>query len=69
MDMKQTRLILNEAIERMALSLERRHWQAFVAEKGIAYPYTFPEKMKILKAMIVNNNHPELISVNHVRKK
>jgi hypothetical protein len=68
MDMKQTSVILNEAIERMALSLEQRHWQAFVAERGIAYPYTLPEKMKILKAMILNN-HPELISVNPVRKK
>ena len=67
--MKQTSVILNEAIERMALSLEQRHWQAFVAERGISYPYTLREKMKILKAMILNNNHPELISVNSVRKK
>jgi hypothetical protein len=69
MDMKQTSVILNEAIERMALCLEQRHWQAFVAERGISYPYTLSEKMKILKAMILNNNHPELISVNPVRRK
>jgi len=61
--MKRTRVILNEAIERMALSLEQRHWQAFVAERGIPYPYTLLEKMKILRAMILNNNHRELTSV------
>lgn len=50
--MKENDYLINQAIERMAVSLEPKHWQAFVAALGISYPHTFYEKKKILKEMI-----------------
>ncbi len=50
--MKQSNLIINEAVERMVLSLEPKHWQAFSAEIGVPYPYSLSEKKKILRKAI-----------------
>jgi len=54
--MNQVEFILNEAVERIVLSLEPRHWQAFVAKKKIPYPYTLTEKMKIVREMLLNSD-------------
>lgn len=54
--MKQSTIIFNEAVERMALSLEPRHWQAFVAEMGMSYPYSFLEKIRTLREIINKNS-------------
>lgn len=53
--MKPTTLIFNEAIERMVLSLEPKHWQAIAAETGIPYPNSLSEKIKLLKKTIKEN--------------
>jgi|GEM_PF-4041361 hypothetical protein len=57
--MNQVESILNEAVERIVLSLEPRHWQAFVAKKKIPYPYTLNEKIKIVKEMLLNSADKE----------
>jgi hypothetical protein len=53
--MRQIEAILNEAVERIVLSLEKHHWQAFVAKKKIPYPYSFLEKMKFLREILFNS--------------
>lgn len=40
------------AFVKMARSLSTEHWQAMVVEKGVKFPYTLAEKIKILKQMI-----------------
>ncbi|MCM8765938.1 MAG: hypothetical protein NC920_03725 [Candidatus Omnitrophica bacterium] len=57
--MKQSTYLANEAIERMVLSLEPKHWQAFAAEMRISYPYALSEKMKILREIIKNFGRKE----------
>jgi hypothetical protein len=41
-----------EALLKMARSLSSEQWQAMVAVKGIKFPYSLREKVKILKEMI-----------------
>ena len=41
-----------QALVKMARSLSTEQWQAMVAIKGVRFPYTLSEKVKILKEMI-----------------
>jgi len=41
-----------EALLKMARSLSAEQWQAMVVVKGIKFPYSLREKVKIVKEMI-----------------
>ena len=51
---RETKLTLNEAIERMVTVLQPGHWRALVAAKGVNYPYTLVDKIRILRSIILN---------------
>jgi hypothetical protein len=38
----------------MAMVLQPEHWQALVAARGVAYPYTLVDKIRILRSIILN---------------
>lgn len=45
-----------QALVNMARSLSTEEWQAMVAVKGVKFPYTLSEKVKILREMINRDN-------------
>jgi hypothetical protein len=47
-----TKQNFEEALLKMARSLSSEQWQAMVVVKGIKFPYSLREKLKILKEMI-----------------
>jgi hypothetical protein len=47
-----TKQNFEEALLKMARSLSSEQWQAMVVVKGIKFPYSLREKVKILKEMI-----------------
>ena len=47
-----TKQNFEQALVNMALSLSAQEWQAMVAVKGVKFPYTLTEKVKILRKMI-----------------
>jgi hypothetical protein len=47
-----TKQNFEEALLKMARSLSAEQWQAMVVVKGIKFPYSLREKVKILKEMI-----------------
>ena len=53
-----TKLNFEQALVNMARSLSAQEWQAMVAVKGVKFPYTLSEKVKILRKM-VNIDLPE----------
>ncbi len=52
MDAK-TKAVINDAVQRLALALKPGHWQALVAVMGIKYPYTFGDKLRVIKGLIL----------------
>lgn len=53
--MKKNPIIL-DAISRMAMSLRSEHWQAIVAAKGVPYPYSAIEKVKVLERLFAGRD-------------
>jgi hypothetical protein len=51
---RSTKNTLNEAIGKMAMVLQPEHWQALVAARGVAYPYAFTDKIRILRYLILD---------------
>ena len=47
-----TRQNFEQALVNMARSLSTEEWQAMVAVKGVKFPYTLSEKIRILTKMI-----------------
>ena len=47
-----TRQNFEQALVNMARSLSTVEWQAVVAVKGVKFPYTLSEKVRILRKMI-----------------
>ena len=47
-----TKQNFEEALLKMARSLSSEQWQAMVIVKGIKFPYSLREKVKIVKEMI-----------------
>lgn len=47
-----TRQNFEQALVNMARSLSAQEWQAMVAVKGVKFPYTLSEKVRILRKMI-----------------
>ena len=47
-----TKQNFEEALLKMARSLSSEQWQAMVVVKGIKFPYSLREKVKIVKEMI-----------------
>jgi hypothetical protein len=47
-----TKQNFEEAVLKMARSLSSEQWQAMVVVKGIKFPYSLREKIKVLKEMI-----------------
>ena len=52
MSSSTTKQNFEQALVKMARSLSTEQWQAMVAIKGVRFPYTLSEKVKILKEMI-----------------
>ena len=52
MSSSPTKQNFEQALVKMARSLSTEQWQAMVAIKGVRFPYTLSEKVKILKEMI-----------------
>jgi hypothetical protein len=50
---RNTKVIINDVIERFAMSLKTGHWQALVAAMGVKYPYTFAEKVEVVRGLII----------------
>ena len=53
-----TRQNFEQALVNMARSLSAEEWQAMVAVKGVKFPYTLSEKIRILRKMI-NTDPPK----------
>ncbi len=47
-----TKQNFEQALVNMARSLSAQEWHAMVAVKGVKFPYTLSEKVKILRNMI-----------------
>ena len=47
-----TKQNFEQALVSMARSLSTEEWQAMAAMKGVKFPYTLSEKVKILRKMI-----------------
>ena len=47
-----TKQNFEQALVKMAQSLSTEQWQAMVALRGVRFPYTLSEKVKILREMI-----------------
>ena len=52
MSSSTTKQNFEQALVNMARSLSAKEWQAMVAVKGVKFPYTLSEKVRILKKMI-----------------
>ena len=54
-----TKESFEQVLLRMAQSLSMEDWQAMVAVKGVKFPYSLREKVKILREM-VNADAPKI---------
>lgn len=56
-----TKQNFEQALVKMARSLSTEQWQAMVVLKGVKFPYTLSDKVKLLREMI-NTDTPKMAS-------